>query len=147
MFKKILQIVEYCRLKKEYKIKDTEFNNTILEYCGAWGKIRKRQKSIESIVVHSIDPGLFGTYNYPCVVTKLGTSRDMIPLFDPDRTFYCPKYNVDENKPCENSKCVHYEANQEWFEMKEKQDKAWKEREKAKSAMTDAWERIIGRIK
>lgn len=147
MLKKISQIIEYYRLKKEYKIKDAELNNTILEYCNAWGKIHKRQQSVEGTVVHSIDSGLFGTYNYPCVVTKLGWDRDMIPLLDPDKTFYCPKYDKDENKPCENSKCVHYKANQEWFRMKEKQDKALEEKEKAKSAMSNAWNRVIGHVK
>ena len=147
MLKKIAQIVEYFRLKKEYKIKNTELNNTILDYCGAWGKINKRQQSVEGTVVHSVDPGLFGSYNYPCIVTKLGWDTNMAAIFNPDKTFYCPKYDKDENSPCEDSKCMHYQANQECFLQKEKQDKALEELKKLESAVDDARNRIFGRIK
>lgn len=145
MFQKITQIKEYLRLKKEYKIKEKEWDYLCLDECIARGKIRREKKSVEGIVVHSIDKGFFGSYNYPCIVEKLGWDRDMMPIIDPDKTFYCPGYK--ENEPCKNSKCMHYLANQAYFIAKGKSDQAWEELKKIRLAGDEARIRAFGRAK
>ena len=155
MFEKITQIIEYWRLKKEYKIKEKEFGYLCLDECAAHGKIRSKQKSAERVVAHSIDKGLFGSYNYPCIVEKLGCVMDMgtlqlkvmFPILGPDETFYCPKYDKDENRPCDDTTCMHYAANQEYFLTKKNSIKAWEELKKIRIARDAAKNRVFNREK
>jgi hypothetical protein len=147
MFEKF---VEYWRLKKEYKIKDKEFDKKIFNECLAFGEIHKYEQSVEDIVVHSIDEGLFGSINYPCVVVRIASTPidDITRLYhNPDKTFYCPKYDKDEKHPCKNKKCIHYPANQAYFIIKENNAKAWEELKKIRLARDEARIRAFGRAK
>ena len=135
-------------MKKEYKIKDTAYNKASLNECVAYGKTHKQEQSVEHIVVHTLNNGLFGSVNYPCVIERIGLDYwDNVVrfYFNPNKTFYCPKYDKDEKEPCKNTECVHCKANNEWFNAVKERKQALDELTKIESAKKLAFNRIFGR--
>lgn len=143
---KIIQFKEYCRLKKEYKIKKKWAYSLNPANTKSNSRIYAEHQSKQWIVISGPDKGLFGTNNYPCIVKKIALDATTLePVFEEDKTFYCP--NFDHNTPCKKVDCMWNKANKEHFEEQERFHNALEELVNVGEKLNAARMHLFGHVK